>query len=78
MTLDAQAIDDLIRGALPGASVAIETLRDDGTAHYALHVISESFSEKTRVQQHRIVYAALKGHMDFETQPLTLRTSTPP
>lgn len=78
MTLDAQAIDTLIRDALPGAAVTIETLRSDGVSHYALHVMSELFAEKTRVQQHRMVYAALKGHMDFETQPLTLRTTAPP
>jgi stress-induced morphogen len=40
-------------------------------------VISEAFRGKTRVQQHQIVYAALKGRMGGELHALALTTSAP-
>ena len=75
--LDALTIETLIRESIPGASISIEDLRGDGEPHYAVSVISPAFEGKTRLEQHRIVYAALKGKLDFDAQPLTLQTVTP-
>jgi stress-induced morphogen len=76
MAMDAGTIERLIREALPDATVTIEDLRGDGD-HYAAHVTSAQFVGKTRVQQHQMVYQALKGRMGGELHALALQTSTP-
>ncbi|MEM1374295.1 MAG: BolA/IbaG family iron-sulfur metabolism protein [Pseudomonadota bacterium] len=54
-------IEALIREDFPEAKILVEG--DDG-AHFAATVVDESFRGKNRVQQQRMVYAALKGAMD--------------
>jgi stress-induced morphogen len=76
MAMDAGTIERLIREAIPDATVSIEDLRGDGD-HYAAHVVSAQFVGKTRVQQHQMVYQALKGRMGGELHALALQTSTP-
>ena len=76
MAMQAGEIEKLIKAALPGAKVDIRDLAGDGD-HYAAHVVSESFRGKTRVQQHQIVYAALKGAMDKQLHALALTTAAP-
>lgn len=76
MAMDAKAIETLIREALPDAVVEIRDLAGDGD-HYAASVISAAFKGKTRVQQHQMVYQALKGRMGGELHALALQTSTP-
>ena len=76
MAMEAGEIEKLIRAALPDAKVTIRDLAGDGD-HYAAHVVCESFRGKTRVQQHQIVYAALKGAMDKQLHALALTTAAP-
>ena len=76
MAMDARDIEGLIREALPDAKVVIRDLAGDGD-HYAAEVISESFRGKNRVQQHQMVYAALKGNMGGALHALALQTSAP-
>jgi len=56
--------------------VTIRDLAGDGD-HYAATVVSESFRGKSRVQQHQIVYDALKGEMGGKLHALALQTSAP-
>ncbi len=74
--MDAATIERLIREGLPDAQVTIEDLRGDGD-HYAAHVVSAAFKGKTRVQQHQMVYQALRGRMGTELHALALQTSAP-
>ncbi|MSO91802.1 MAG: BolA family transcriptional regulator [Rhodospirillales bacterium] len=76
MAMDAVEIERLIKEALPDAKVSIDDLRGDGD-HYAAHVISAAFKNKSRVQQHQIVYQALKGKMGNQLHALALQTSVP-
>jgi stress-induced morphogen len=76
MAMDAGEIERLIKEALPDARVTIEDLRGDGD-HYAAHVVSASFKGKSRVQQHQLVYKALRGRMGNELHALALQTSAP-
>ncbi|HEV3177583.1 MAG TPA: BolA family transcriptional regulator [Stellaceae bacterium] len=76
MAIDAATIERLIKEGLPDARVTIEDLRGDGD-HYAAHVVSASFKGKTRVQQHQLVYQALRGRMGNELHALALQTSLP-
>lgn len=74
MAMQAAEIERLIREELPGSDVRIEDLRGDGE-HYAAYVASSDFAGKNRVQQHQMVYKALKGSMDTQLHALALQTS---
>ena len=76
MAMEAHEIEALIRAGLPDAQVTIEDLVGDGD-HYAATVVSESFRGRSRVQQHQMVYAALRGRMGGELHALALQTSFP-
>jgi stress-induced morphogen len=76
MAMDAAMIERLIKESLPDARVSIEDLRGDGD-HYAAHVVSGAFRGKSRVQQHQMVYQALRGRMGNELHALALQTSVP-
>jgi stress-induced morphogen len=76
MAMDAGMIEQLIREGLPDAQVTIEDLRGDGD-HYAAHVVSAAFKGKTRVQQHQMVYQALRGRVGNELHALALQTGVP-
>ena len=56
--------------------MTIEDLAGDGD-HYAASVVSETFRGLSRVKQHQVVYAALRGRMGGELHALALQTSTP-
>ncbi len=74
--MDAEDIKSMIKDAIPDATVTIKDLRGDGD-HYSANVISKAFGGKSRVQQHQMVYKALKGRMGGELHALALQTSTP-
>jgi stress-induced morphogen len=76
MAMDAREIERLIKDAMPDATVEIRDLAGDGD-HYAATVVSSAFRGKTRVQQHQLVYAALKGNMGGVLHALALSTSAP-
>lgn len=76
MAMDQGEIERMIREAIPDAVVRIDDLRGDGD-HYAAYVESPAFKGKTRVQQHQMVYAALKGKMGNELHALALTTAAP-
>jgi stress-induced morphogen len=76
MAIDADTIEKLIKEGLPDARVSIEDLRGDGD-HYAAQVVSAAFKGKSRVQQHQMVYQALKGRVGNELHALALQTSAP-
>ena len=76
MAMDAHDIEKLIKDGIPDAQVTIRDLAGDGD-HYAAEVVSASFRGKSRVQQHQMVYDALKGNMGGTLHALALQTSAP-
>jgi acid stress-induced BolA-like protein IbaG/YrbA len=70
-------VQTLIETGLPGAEVKITDLT--GTKdHYQAVVISDRFVGKTLIQQHQLVYGAVKSAMASEAiHALTLKTYTP-
>lgn len=76
MAMDAGVIEAMIKESIPDARVTIEDLRGDGD-HYAALVVSEAFRGKSRVQQHQLVYAALRGKMGGDLHALALQTALP-
>jgi stress-induced morphogen len=61
---------------LPDAQITIEDLAGDND-HFAATIISEAFRGMSRVRQHQLVYAALKGNMGGALHALALQTSAP-
>ena len=76
MAMDAHDIEKLIKERIPDAKVTIRDLAGDGD-HYAAEVVAESFRGKSRIQQHQMVYEALKGNMGGALHALALQTSAP-
>ncbi|MBS0643188.1 MAG: BolA family transcriptional regulator [Acetobacteraceae bacterium] len=76
MAMAANEIESLIKASLPDAVVKVEDLAGDGD-HYAATVVSEQFRGLSRVRQHQLVYAALRGRMGGELHALALQTSAP-
>ncbi|MGF1657983.1 MAG: BolA family transcriptional regulator [Rubrimonas sp.] len=76
MAMEAAEIERLIREAYPDAKVEIRDLAGDGD-HYAATVVTEAFRGRNRVQQHQMIYAALKGRMGGELHALALTTRAP-
>ncbi len=76
MAMDAREIERLIRESIPDADVRIDDLRGDGD-HYAARVLSASFKGKSRVEQHQMVYKALRGRMGDQLHALALQTGVP-
>jgi stress-induced morphogen len=74
--MDAGEIERLIKARIPDAQVTIRDLAGDGD-HYAATVISEAFRGKSRVQQHQIVYEALRAEMGGKLHALALQTGIP-
>lgn len=52
----------LIERALPGARVRVED--QGGGDHLFAEIVAPQFTGLSRLEQHRLVYAALKPHMD--------------
>ena len=71
MAMSSSEIEALIRAGIPDATVRIEELAG------ACTVVSESFRGRSRIQQHQIVYAALRGRMGNELHALALQTALP-
>ena len=62
--------------AFPGARITVtDTRRDD--QHLSVHIITEDFYEKSLIQRHRQVYAALQGQTGYRVHALSLCTQTP-
>ena len=76
MPMNPGDIEDMIKAGIPGAKVTIRDLAGDGD-HYAAEVVAEAFRGKSRVQQHQMVYNALKGNMGGVLHALALQTSAP-
>ena len=73
MPMKADDIKKMILEAMPDATVEIEDLAGDGD-HYRARIVSKTFNGKNRVQQHQLVYRALKGKMGGELHALALET----
>jgi stress-induced morphogen len=76
MPMKADDIADLIKEGIKDAEVEIIDLAGDGD-HYKAVVTSPAFEGLSRIKQHQMVYAALKGRMGGELHALALETRKP-
>jgi len=75
MAMSIEEITNLIKKSLPDAIVTIEDLKGDGD-HYSATIISKLFKDKSKIEQHKIVYDSLKGKMGYQLHALMLKTKT--
>jgi phosphoribosylformylglycinamidine synthase len=73
MPMSADKIKEMILAALPDAEIEIEDLAGDGD-HYRARIVSSAFNGRNRVQQHQMIYRALKGKVGGELHALALET----
>ena len=73
MAIKQEEIHKLLKDGFPDADIEIKDLAGDDN-HYAAKIKSSKFKGKTRVQQHQMVYASLKGKMGNELHALALTT----
>ena len=73
MSLKLEEIKNLIKEAIPDAQITIQDLRGDEN-HYSATIKSKVFSGKSKIEQHKVVYKALKWKMGNELHALSLNT----
>ena len=73
MAMNLKEIENIIREALPDATIDIQDLAGDGN-HYSATIVSSQFSGKSKIEQHKMVYNSLKGKMGNELHALAIKT----
>ena len=73
MAMNLSEIENLVKKAIPDAVIDIQDLAGDGN-HYSATITSSLFKGKSKIEQHKIVYNALKGKMGNELHALAIKT----
>ncbi|CAI8414552.1 MAG: BolA family transcriptional regulator [Hyphomonadaceae bacterium] len=76
MSMSRDTLEGLLSDAFPDADITLTDLAGDND-HWQAEIVSEDFCGKTRIAQHQMVYAALKGKMGGELHALALKTKAP-
>jgi stress-induced morphogen len=74
MPISQQNLHSLITKSFPEAKVEIIDLMGDDN-HYSVKIIDKSFSNKSRVEQHKMVNSALKGYLGDILHAMQLTTA---
>ncbi len=73
MPIPQDELHHMLESAFPDAEIRLKSLVGDND-HYEATIQSRAFNGKSKVQQHQMVYAALKGKMGGELHALSLKT----
>ena len=73
MPLPINEIKKLILESLPDATIEIKDLMGDNN-HYSAKIVSKSFNNISKIEQHKLVYKTLKGKMGNELHALSITT----
>ena len=73
MSIKPEEIKSLITKAIPDAEITLKDLAGDDN-HYSATIKSSIFAGKSKIEQHKLVYKALKGKMGNELHALALNT----
>ncbi len=76
MAMPRETLEGFLTEAFPDAEITLTDLAGDND-HWQAEIVSAQFAGKSRVIQHQMVYAALKGTMGGELHALALKTSAP-
>ena len=73
MSLKLEEIRNLIKESIPDAEITIQDLAGDEN-HYSATIKSKIFNGKSKIEQHKMVYKALKGKMGNVLHALSINT----
>ena len=76
MAMARETLEGFLTEAFPDADIILTDLAGDND-HWQAGIVSPQFKGKSRVAQHQMVYAALKGKMGGELHALALTTKVP-
>jgi len=76
MAMDRASLEACLRDAFPDAEITLRDMAGDDD-HWSAEIVSEQFRGRSRVAQHQLVYAALKGRMGNQLHALALTTRAP-
>ena len=74
MSIKLEEIEKLIKESIPDAEILIKDLAGDEN-HYSATIKSKTFTGKSKIEQHKLVYKALKGKMGNELHALSINTT---
>ena len=63
-----------IEATIPGATADVQS---PDNVHFSARVVADAFAGLSRIEQHRLVYAAFDGELGGEIHALQLKTETP-
>jgi acid stress-induced BolA-like protein IbaG/YrbA len=63
-----------IEATIPGATADVES---PDNVHFNARVVADAFAGLSRIEQHRLGYAAFEGELGGEIHALQLKTETP-
>ena len=73
MSINSNELKNLIKEAMPDAQITLQDLAGDED-HYSVTIQSKEFKGLSMIQQHKLVYKALKGKMGNELHALAITT----
>ena len=73
MSMKLSELQTLVQNALPDAIIEIKDLAGDDN-HYSISIKSELFRNKTKLEQHQLVYSALQEKMGTKLHALQIKT----
>ncbi|MBL8677129.1 MAG: BolA family transcriptional regulator [Alphaproteobacteria bacterium] len=76
MAVPHEKIMTFLKETFPDAQIDLKDLVGDSD-HFSLTITSKAFLGKTRVEQHKMVYESLQGHMGTTLHALSLKTQIP-
>jgi len=63
-----------IEASIPGATAEVQS---PDNVHFNARVVADAFAGLSRIEQHRLVYAAFEGELGGGIHALQLKTETP-
>ena len=76
MAMSRDTLETYLRDAFPDADITLTDLAGDNN-HWQADIVSAQFTGLSRVRQHQLVYAALKGTTGGVLHALALTTRAP-
>jgi acid stress-induced BolA-like protein IbaG/YrbA len=70
----AEDVKARIEASIPGATAEVQS---PDNVHFNARVVAEAFAGMSRIEQHRLVYAAFEGELGGAIHALQLKTETP-
>jgi stress-induced morphogen len=70
----AEDVKARIEASIPGATADVQS---PDNVHFNARVVAEAFAGLSRIEQHRLVYAAFEGELGGAIHALQLKTEIP-